>query len=83
MPVITKPAPRRSWRPAILEALKSRPEGMTRHELNEILKAESQRDRTIIMNELIKMRKANDIAVSNGVFTIGGAATATDNAAGS
>jgi hypothetical protein len=59
MPVITKPKP-----------LKSKPEGMTRRELYEVLEANIKRDQTIILNELIAMRKANDIAVSNGVFTL-------------
>ncbi len=72
MPVITKPKPRQSRRPAILEALKSKPEGMTRRELYVVLEATSKRDQTIILNELIAMRKANEIAVSNGVFTLPG-----------
>jgi hypothetical protein len=70
MAVITKAKPRVSRRPAILEALKSKPDGMTRRELYEVLDATSKRDQTIILNELIAMRKDNDIAVSNGVFTV-------------
>ena len=70
MAVITKPKPRPAWRPAILAALKARPEGMTRRDLYDVLQATSKRDQTIILNELIAMRKSNDIAVSNGVFTL-------------
>ena len=72
MPVITKPKPRPAWRPAILEVLKSRPGGITRKELYGVLNVTSKRDETIILNELIAMRKANDIDVSNGVFTLPG-----------
>ncbi len=70
MPVITKPKPRPAWRPAIIEVLKSRPDGITRKELYEVLNVTKKRDETIILNELIAMRKTNDIAVSNGVFTL-------------
>lgn len=68
MAIITKPAPRPSWRPKILELLKSKPEGINRREMYDALGATSKRDQTIILNTLIAMRKENEITVSNGVF---------------
>jgi hypothetical protein len=70
MPVITRPQPRPLWRSKILELLKSKPVGITRRDLNEALGASTKRDQTIILNTLIAMRKADEINVSNGVFTL-------------
>jgi hypothetical protein len=69
MAIITKPTPR-SWRPKLLELLKSKSEGITRREIYEALEVSTKRDQTIILNTLIAMRKENEITVSNGIFRL-------------
>ena len=76
MAIITKPTPRPSWRPKILELLASKPEGINRRDMYAVLGAETKRDQTIILNALIAMRKANEITVSNGVFDFPASAAA-------